>query len=229
MVTAFRNLIALVITLLVPITLTLFGVRLMMTSAYLSLEYNRADFPPDDYGFTVADRLKYGPYGLDYLVYNHPVSYLGDLRFGDGRALFNGRELGHMDDVQKVTRTAFVVMIGLLILQVILIVALVGSEGGWVALRRGLLGGALLTILILIGVVVTIALAWDTFFTGFHQLFFANGTWTFEYTDTLIRLYPVRFWQDTAINIGVFAGVGALLVGIAVWRLGVGGQGNNDR
>ena len=36
-----------------------------------------------------------------------------------------------------------------------------------------------------------------SFFGWFHSLFFSANTWLFEYSDTLIRLFPIRFWQDT--------------------------------
>jgi len=34
----------------------------------------------------------------------------------------------------------------------------------------------------------------DTFFSAFHGVFFAEGTWTFPYDSLLIRLFPEPFW-----------------------------------
>jgi len=42
-------------------------------------------------------------------------------------------------------------------------------------------------------------------FVAFHNIFFASGTWLFEYTDTLIRLFPERFWRDIFIYVGLFS------------------------
>ena len=39
------------------------------------------------------------------------------------------------------------------------------------------------------------------FFSWFHSLFFNGDSWLFEYSDTLIRLFPIRFWQDAIIFI----------------------------
>jgi integral membrane protein (TIGR01906 family) len=36
----------------------------------------------------------------------------------------------------------------------------------------------------------------STVFVGFHRLFFEGDTWLFYYSDTLIRLFPERFWRD---------------------------------
>jgi uncharacterized membrane protein len=48
-------------------------------------------------------------------------------------------------------------------------------------------------------------------FVGFHQVFFDAGTWTFAYSDTLIRLFPERFWQvafgAVALGTGAMAGL----------------------
>jgi integral membrane protein (TIGR01906 family) len=50
------------------------------------------------------------------------------------------------------------------------------------------------------------------FFSWFHSLFFKGDSWLFAYSDTLIRLFPIRFWQDAVIGI-----VGlALLLGLAL-------------
>jgi integral membrane protein (TIGR01906 family) len=81
-----------------------------------------------------------------------------------------------------------------------------------------LLGGSVLLLGLLGGVGGLMLVRWDVFFTGFHELFFPSGTWTFPYSETLIRLFPVRFWMDVALVIvgllvlqGMAIGLGALL------------------
>lgn len=82
---------------------------------------------------------------------------------------------------------------------------------------RALQWGSILT-LALAGVLITyILINFDTFFLQFHQLFFAGDTFLFKFTDTLIRLYPVQFWSDVAIWIGVVTVVQALLLGGGSW------------
>jgi integral membrane protein (TIGR01906 family) len=211
-----QTLVSLLLALLVPLLLVMIGARLMMIPAYLAFEYQRPDFPPDDYGFTLQDRLHYGPYALDYLVYNAPINLLADLRFSDGRSFFNARELGHMVDVQRVAQALFAGAAAVGILCAVLILFLARDAAGRRRLRQALTGGALLTLFLIGGLAIFVLLAWDRFFTQFHELFFSSGSWIFEYTDSLIRLYPVRFWQDTAVNIGILSAAGALLLLIAV-------------
>jgi integral membrane protein (TIGR01906 family) len=116
-----------------------------------------------------------------------------------------------------VAQAAFGTLAALLAIQGLLFAIATRSRLVRWSVWRGLIGGAVLTFLILIGVVLFIAVAWDQFFTQFHELFFQSGTWVFEYSDSLIRLYPVRFWQDAAINIGIFAGFGAAFILLGSW------------
>jgi uncharacterized membrane protein len=63
---------------------------------------------------------------------------------------------------------------------------------------------------LILTVLAFVVLAFYPFFVFFHNVFFESGTWTFYWSDTLIRLFPARFWQDTFIWVGgmtVLAGV----------------------
>src|SRR5512135_1063913 len=93
-----------IVTLLIPLALIGLGVRIMLTSVYLHFEYNRPDFPPDQFGFTTQDRERWGLDGVNYLLNSADISYLGDLSFPDGSPVFNERELSHMHDVKIVTQ-----------------------------------------------------------------------------------------------------------------------------
>jgi integral membrane protein (TIGR01906 family) len=86
------------------------------------------------------------------------------------------------------------------------------------ALRQALFSGAILTLGIIAAIVVIAILNWDFFFTEFHTLFFAGGTWRFEYSDTLIRLFPEQFWFDAALTIGSMTVLAAMSILILTWR-----------
>lgn len=212
-----------VITLLTPVLLALGSVRLLMTETYLRLEYHKPDFPPDDLpegGFTLQDRLDYAPYAVRYLLEGAPDAYLADLRLPDGVPLFNEREISHMHDVQIVVRWAMAVLVGgVLVFAGVVIVLLRMGRPGRQALRLGLSRGAWIILIVLAALLVYILLDWDRFFTAFHNLFFAEGTWRFYYTDSLIRLFPIRFWQDAALTLGGLCATAAaaLLIFCRVW------------
>lgn len=197
-----------ILMLLVPVLLVLLSVRLVMTEAWLHFEYQRSGFPADRYGWETAVRLEYGPYGLDYLLHNEDIRYLGDLNIqGD---TFTERELHHMEDVQEVARAA---------LQVLNISLLIFVSGAALLLARPatrpyfyralMLGG--LNTLIIAGCLLVLAIfSWDYAFETFHSVFFAEGSWQFYNSDTLIRLYPEQFWFDSAVLVGILTIGGAI-------------------
>jgi integral membrane protein (TIGR01906 family) len=201
---------------LVPMALVGLGVRMLLTPQYLELEYRLPGFPIDEYGFSVGERTYWGTFGIKYLLNDAPPEYLGDLRFNDGAPVFTGREVEHMRDVKGVVKAVLRGWYGALLLLAAL--GLWAWRAGWSgAYRAGLrLGGELTLVMAGAGAVLgTLGalgsgeLFW-AFFSGFHGLFFSGDSWLFAYSDTLIRLYPLRFWQDSILYIGVLAALGAL-------------------
>ena len=182
-------------TLLTPIVLLGLGLRILLTPLFYNVEYRMPYFPPDPYGFTTQDRLHWAAYAVNYLVNSADISYLGDLTFPDGKPLYNERELSHMHDVKGVTQgalktwyVAVVLLIGL---------GIWARYGKWwqaylQGLRRG--GWLMIGLTVVIGLFASIGF-WQ-FFTLFHELFFQGNSWLFEYSDTLIRLFPLQFWED---------------------------------
>lgn len=199
------------ITLCLPILLTLISVRLIMSPLFLQVEYTRPGFPEDFYGFTADDRLRYAPYALDYLLNNADISYLGNLRFDDNTSMYTVSELEHMRDVQAVTRAAFTLalIVGLVAIASAFILWRTDNRRG---LRRALFNGAVLTLGLIAAIVITAVIGWDMFFTAFHRLFFVGNSWIFDYSDTLIRLFPEQFWFDAALTIGALTVSGTVVI-----------------
>lgn len=198
------------LTLIFPVLAVLIAVRVVMSPLFLQFEYYRPDFPDDPFGFTLDDRLHYAPYAVDYLLNDADIRYLGDLTFANGIPLYTTRELDHMRDVKVVTQTAYALALVTGVLALAAIGVMVSIPDARKSLRFGLRNGALLTLVLLFTIIVLAVGNWEFFFTGFHELFFANGTWMFYTSDTLIRLFPEQFWFDAAITIGVLAGFIAL-------------------
>jgi len=130
----------------------------------------------------------------------------------DGQPVFDERERSHMADVRGVVLGFYAaVLLGL----ATLLVAGVGSRGSpW--FWRAVGTGAKLLAVGAIAVGVAFFLLFDTAFTLFHQLFFADGTWTFDpATDRLVQLFPYQFWTETSVAIAI---VGLVLT-TAVWAV----------
>ena len=205
------------VTLLTPIMIVLTVVRLLLNPGLLVFEYNTPGFPADSYGFTKDDRLYWGRFAVDYLVNEAGIEYLGDLRFEDGSPVYNERELSHMLDVKIVVQAAL--RVWLVSLAGMLLFALWAWRGQWLEpFKAALLRGGWLTIFLLGGVVAFVLISFGVIFVAFHEVFFAPGTWLFFYTDTLIRLFPERFWRDMFIYVGGLSVVGALVLILALRR-----------
>jgi integral membrane protein (TIGR01906 family) len=210
------------VTLLVPIALIGLGLRLLLTPLFLQVEYNMPYFPPDQFGFTKADRLKWAPYALNYLTNSAGISYLANLKFDDGKPLYNERELSHMNDVKRVTQGALKVWyVSLALLALLGVWAWIGGWGQ--VYRLGLMRGGWLMVLlaITIGVIALVGISVNpdiffTFFAGFHHLFFEGDSWLFFFSDTLIRLFPIRFWQDAFLLAALIALGGGTALGLGM-------------
>lgn len=214
------------VTLLVPIVLVLTAVRVLLTPAFVFIEYNTPGFPSDPYGFSKDDRLNYANIALDYLLNDEDISFLANLSFPDGQTappqscqamddcsrLYNNRELQHMLDVKNVVQGALCTWVVAIVL--IAVLALMSWRLDWMGSFRFALGrGGWLTVILLGGIILFVLLAFGVIFVAFHEVFFDPGTWTFYYSDTLIRLFPERFWRDTFIAVGVLAGLPGFLFG----------------
>jgi integral membrane protein (TIGR01906 family) len=211
----FSRILAWLITIFVPFALTFLGLRLLLTPVFPQVEYRTPGFPADDYGFTLQDRLHWSTISIDYLVNNADISFLGNLTFPDGSPLFNERELSHMHDVKQVVKP--VVWIGYTIWVLLLGLGLWARFGGWwQEYLRGLRRGGWLTLALVVVLGGFAAISFWQFFTVFHELFFSGGSWLFLYSDTLIRLFPLPFWQDAFLFAGVLDVLGGLLLGLGL-------------
>jgi len=203
----FSRLLSLLVTVLLPIALVLTSVRLLLTHTFVQVEYRTPAFPSDPYGFTRADRLYWSQIAVDYLINDADISFLGDLRFTDGRIVYNDAELMHMLDVKNTVQAALGVWyLCLAVLSILGVWAWWGKW--WKDYRMGLERGGWLTLLLVGLIVLTVLVGFGYFFIAFHEVLFAPGTWTFEYSDTLIRLFPERFWRDTFLILGLISLLG---------------------
>lgn len=198
-----------------PIILLVLAVRAVTSPLFLWVEYNRPGFPGDGYGFSTDDRMTYGSYAVDYLSNWAGPRYLGELVDRSGDQLFKAGEVSHMADVKLVILSAFGAGILLILLSLTAIIYLRRRSIGGV--RRGLFAGSIVTLLLISGLAALAILGWEQFFTEFHRLFFASGTWTFSLQDTLIRLFPGQFWVDAGIVIGALVLLASLLTLVLTW------------
>jgi integral membrane protein (TIGR01906 family) len=208
-----------VIVVAAPVVLVVMPIRVLMHPRWVYFEYGRPDFPPDSFGFTPQERTRLALTGIESIIGPRGVVVLQEARFSDNTPAFNEREVGHMQDVRGVTGSIYFAQAVLLIAAAIAVVVLVRGRAPDAA-SGAVLTGTVVTVVLLAALVVLVLTSFDAFFTTFHRVFFSGNTWLFNYTDTLIRLYPVPFWFDAAAAIGVTSIVEALVLGVLAWRWG---------
>jgi len=158
----------------------------------------------------MADRLKWAHISIDYLLNNQGISFLADQKLDANTPLYNDRELSHMQDVKTLIQTTSSIWIAAIIFCIAIYIWAWRSK--WLKyLWDGLSWGGWLTLGVIGATFVAIALNFDVLFTDFHHLFFQGNSWLFYYSDTLIRLFPLRFWSDAFIFTGVLTAIGALI------------------
>lgn len=198
----------------VPLVLVMGVVRLLTLPWYPAWEYAKPGFPEDPLAMAPEERLRLARASIAFLNMPRGVASLDNLRFADGTAAFNAREIGHMDDVKLVyDRLTAAALIALVI----------AAVAAWLLLRQGhaaavwgaVSDGSLLILCVLVGLGAWMAVGFEAFFTAFHGVFFEGDTWLFAYTDTLIRLFPLQFWSDAGLLIA--AGVGCIAFVLALF------------
>ena len=193
-----------IVTGLTPVIILMLAVRLLITPTFAQIEYRLPGFPEDPFGFSMTDRLRWSEPAINYLVNSEDITFLEDLTFEDGVPLFNQRELSHMQDVKAVvTGMRIALAAGMVVLLVITTIAV---KGGWRAqLLRAYRQGGWALVGLIGTILMLVAVSFSNLFTWFHKLFFESGTWQFYTSDTLIRLFPMRFWRDAFIFVGVLS------------------------
>ena len=206
----------------VPLVLALCSVRLLLSYDFLQFEYQRPGFPTDAYGFSTDDRLEYGPIAISYLFNGEPLQYLANQRLplnkcwqppagAEDCPLFNATELRHMSDVKHITGIVFGLALVFGIVAIALVAVARGSAQQQRVIRASLRTGSVLTLAIVVAVATLAFTTWDRAFDLFHMVFFAEGTWRFPFSDSLIRLYPEQLFVDAAIALAGFCALGAFL------------------
>jgi integral membrane protein (TIGR01906 family) len=191
------------VVLVLPVFLVAADLRAVTNHWIVHWEYDKPGFPADQYGLSKAEREYLALVSVDYIRTDAGISLLANLELPDGSPAFNDRELEHMVDVQRVfhqIQRAGSIAGGILLTGAIILLAL---ESSGRLLLAALVNGSLLTLGVLIAIGAFMALSWNDFFTLLHRLFFEGDSWLFAYSDTLIRLFPIRFWMDiTAVVVG---------------------------
>jgi len=148
-------------------------------------------------------------------------------RQGEQFALFNEREIIHLEDVRNLIQLDYRVQLAVLALMVVCILVLwLGFKEGWWTTVRGLLWGSVVTLGLMLFLALWAVIGFERLFILFHLVSFSNEFWILDPTrDYLIMLFPEGFFYDAALLGFGAVMLTALVIGgasFAALRLGRG-------
>jgi integral membrane protein (TIGR01906 family) len=200
-----------IITILLPFVILMTAVRMLITPTFAKVEYQMPGFPEDKLGFSMDERLRWATPSIKYLVNSEEITYLEALKFDDGSMIYNERELSHMEDVKNLVQVATKVWLGCVAL-ILLMILLLDNLKARGEIRKGFYRGGWASVGLVVGLLLLVAINFNELFNWFHYVFFTGDTWLFLESDTLIRLFPLRFWQDAFIFVGGFTIITGVLL-----------------
>ena len=201
-----------------PWFLALTALLPLISPAFLRTQYVRPDVPPSS-RFSAEERLAAAAAAAHYLISREGIDFLANLTDANGVFLFNERELTHMVDVKVLLGRA-------IMLNVVLGVIVAASLGILLGLKETryrtpyyLFTAALVAPALAAAALIVVPLQFRWFFVEFHHVFFEGDSWLFPRSDTLIQLFPERFWFNALQSwlLLVMAASFALAIGAYVW------------
>ena len=135
--------------------------------------------------------------------------------YGAEQELFNEREVLHMKDVKHLVWGVYVIAL----LSGVYLAGTIFSSlkrrsryAGQQLARRAVWGGGLTVGLIVLFGLFAIT-GFDSLFTTFHRISFANDLWQLDpRRDYLLMLFPLGFWFDATVLVALRAIAGALVL-----------------
>ena len=208
----FKAVLNLLVTLSIPLILCTLSILVLLSPVFVNFEYQRPGFPEDSYGFSSEERLDFGNQTRRYLFSYQSLDVLRQLEFKNGDPIYQERELTHLEDVKVVIQSLLRVFYAAV--AVFFFGGYIARSNQWLADFTGAIfrGGRLTSILLLTMMFFTL-INFQALFTSFHRVFFEGDSWLFYYSDTLIRLFPIRFWQDVFLVFGLLTLVGGGILG----------------
>jgi Gpi18-like mannosyltransferase len=188
------------VTILTPLILLGISMDLLLTPAFIRVQYAMPYIPAGQYGFDKSERFQWASQAMDYLSNDRQTQYLDRLEFRDGSPVFNQREISILDDAKKMVQKIF--QYWYLSLAAALILGLLAWIGDWLPeFRNGARQGGWVTI----GVAVILAVV-SVITKNFNPAAYLQNT------DTLQRLFPVNFWRDSFLFVLFCLGAGGVLL-----------------
>lgn len=207
---------AIVMIVVTPWFLALTTMFPLISSPFLRVQYARPDVPPSS-RFSPEERQSFAEAAAHYLVSREGIEYLANLSDDDGLPLFNERELTHMVDVKVLLGQAARLDIVLGLLAAGSLGILLSQKETRTRIPFYLLITSLVAPALCISALIAVPLQFRWFFVEFHHLLFVGDSWLFPRSDTLIQLFPERFWFNGLQSWLLLIGAESIVLGIGAY------------
>jgi len=198
-----------ILILTTPFWIVGLSARAVFSSWFIHYEYSKKDFPKDRYGMNKEIRKKFALLGLKAVTSKEGLKEFEKARFPSGIRAFKKKEVKHMKDVNRVLSVFFPISY-LLFAFWIGCVFFLKKERQKLILYSGLFS---LILLLFVGAVSL--LSYEKAFEVFHNVVFDKVSWRFKHTDTLLRIYPMKFWFDGTVVVFVISVIISALIFLA--------------
>jgi len=202
-----------------PILLATASVSLAVNSKWLySSGFERYDVGMVT-GLEQAEMEKAADGLIDYFNSGEEYIDVVVLKGGEPFRLFNEREVGHLRDVKGLFRLVYRLLLGTAVYALLYIAVSLFVWKDRRLIGRGLFGGGMLTLALMVALGLTTLFNFQQLFRQFHLISFANDLWMLDpATDYLIMLFPGGFWYDTMLFCVLVTAVLALAsTGVGWW------------
>jgi integral membrane protein (TIGR01906 family) len=215
-----RGLISLAFVLLLPLLVISTSLRGLVTDRDLMLRGFRDNQVATTTGLDDAQLARIADAFVAYFQGPPGQIQLQVTAFGQPRALFNDREVTHMEDVQALIQWFLRMQFVAAAVVVVRLAAVVVFDRSPAPIGRELLWstGLMVALVALVGILSL--LDFEGLWTRFHQIAFRNDLWQLDpNSDYLIMLFPEPFWFTATIRMATTVALQTVLlaaVGVAL-------------
>jgi integral membrane protein (TIGR01906 family) len=210
-----RGLISLAFVLLLPLLVISTSLRGLVTDRELILRGFRDNQVATTTGLDDAQLARIADAFVAYFQGPPGQIQMQVTAFGQSRALFNDREVTHMEDVQGLIQWFLRMQFVAAAVVVVRIAAGFVFDRSPAPIGREMLWSAALMVALVVLVGVLSLMDFEALWTRFHQIAFRNDLWQLDPTsDYLIMLFPEPFWFTATLNMATSVAVQTLALGV---------------
>ncbi len=175
---------------------------IMFKPWFIKFEYDNKRLPPDLWGMKDSLREHFALIGLKAVTQKDGIKDFENATFKGGIKAFDEKEIKHMIAVYNFLRSMFLINKAFVLILFSSFFIFFKYKRDYI--YKTLIFGGIFSFLVFSVLGVLSYYNYDFMFVHFHELFFGKNSWRFSFTSTLIRVYPLKFWEDATLFLAIF-------------------------